>query len=260
MKAMVGWWPVRLAGALVTTALVVTGCGDPWVPGPPSAYLGTVLDKPVPGSVADLPLITDGGQATSLAVLHGQVVVLADFMTLCQETCPLTTGNLLMMDRAVTAAGLAGRVRFVELTVDPNRDTPWRLRAHRRLVGAPANWSLLTGSPAVIERIWRYFGVWYQRVAEGSPPGTDWLTGKPLSYDVDHQDALLYLDARGRERFLVVGSPNAAGAPIAPALRRFLSAEGRTDLSHPDASTWTSAEALTPIAWLTGRPIRPPAS
>ena len=216
------------------------------------------LDKPAPGSVADLPLTTDTGQATSLAALHGQVVVLADFLTLCQETCPLTTGNLLMMDHAVAAAGLADRVRFVELTVDPARDTPFRLRAYRTLVGAPANWSLLTGSPAVIERIWRYFSVWYQRVAEGNPPGTDWLTGKPLSYDIAHQDALVYLDTRGRERFLVVGSPNAAGAPIAPALRRFLSAQGHLDLSHPDASTWTAAEALSPVAWLTGWPIHPP--
>jgi protein SCO1/2 len=81
---------------------------------------------------------------------------------LCQETCPLTTGNLLMMDRAVAAAGLGRRVRFAELTVDPDRDTPSRLRSYRTLTGAPSNWLLLTGRPAVIERIWRYFGVWYQ--------------------------------------------------------------------------------------------------
>src|SRR5271166_5681488 len=94
MKAMAGSWPVRLAGALVTSALVVTGCGGgAGVPGPPSAYVGTVLDKPVPDAVADLPLTTDAGQATSLAALSGQVVVLADFLTLCQETCPLTTGK-----------------------------------------------------------------------------------------------------------------------------------------------------------------------
>jgi cytochrome oxidase Cu insertion factor (SCO1/SenC/PrrC family) len=57
------------------------------------------------------------------------------------------------MDRAVTAAGLAREVRLVELTVDPGRDTPSRLRAYRMLVMAPANWSLLSGSPAVIGRI-----------------------------------------------------------------------------------------------------------
>jgi protein SCO1/2 len=247
----------RLAVALTASAFALTACGGARnVPGPPSAYVGTVMDRPLPGSVGDLPLSTDAGQPTSLGALRGQIVVLADFLTLCQETCPLTTGNLLEMDRAVTAAGLADRVRFAELTVDPNRDTPGRLRAYRAMVGASANWLLLTGSPAVIGRIWRYFGIWYQQVNEGSPAGTDWMTGKQLTYDVAHQDALVYIDARGRERFLVVGSPNATRAPIAPALRRFLSAQGRADLRHPDASTWTVPEALSPIAWLTGRPIR----
>ena len=108
MTAMMRGWPGRLRGALVASVLVVTGCasGPGAPPGPPSAYLGTVVDTPVPASVADLPLTTDTGQATSLAAWHGQVVVLTDFLTLCQETCPLTTGNLLMMDSAVMAAGL----------------------------------------------------------------------------------------------------------------------------------------------------------
>jgi len=257
MAAMARGWPGRLWGALAVSALLVTACaGGPGAPGPPSAYLGTVVDTPVPPSVADLPLTTDTGRVTSLAAWPGQVVVLTDFLTLCQETCPLTTGNLLMMDRAVAAAGLARRVHFAEVTVDPGRDTPSRLRAYRSLIGAPANWSLLTGSPAVIARIWRYFRVWYQRVTEGNPPGTDWLTGQALTYDVDHEDTLIYLDASGRERFVVVGNPDAETAPIAPALRRFLSARGRAELSHPDASTWTAAEALTPIAWLTGQAIR----
>jgi cytochrome oxidase Cu insertion factor (SCO1/SenC/PrrC family) len=110
--AMVRGWPVRLAGALAASVVVVTACGGgTGVPGRPSAYLGTVLDRPVPDSVADLPLTTDAGQPTTLAAFHGQVVVLADFLTLCQETCPLTAGNLLVMDRAVIASGLVGRVR-----------------------------------------------------------------------------------------------------------------------------------------------------
>lgn len=254
----------RLAGtsaAVLAAIAVVAGCGaSAAVPGPPPASLGTVVDRPVPAGIAGLPLTTDAGQPTSLAAWRGQVVVLADFLTLCQETCPLTTGNLLMMDRAVTAAGLGRRVRFAELTVDPGRDTPARLRAYRAMIGAPANMLLLTGTPAVVERIWRYLGVWYQRVGEGVPAGIDWLTDRPLSYDVDHEDALLYLDASGRVRFVVVGSPDASGAPVPAALLRFLSAQGRADLSHPDASTWTAAEALGPIGWLTGRLVRPAGS
>jgi len=249
-----------LLAATLTVAAVaaVAACGgSPTRPGPPSAYLGTVMSKPVAAAIANLPLTTDAGQPTSLAAWRGQVVVLADFLTLCQETCPLTTGNLLVMDRAVTAAGLGRRVRFVELTVDPGRDTPSRLHAYRQLTGAPANWLLVTGRPAAIAQIWQYLGVWYQRTGEGNPPAADWLTGKPLTYDINHEDALLYLDASGRLRFVVTGSPNASGSPIAPALRRFLDAEGVTNLDHPDASTWTASAALAPVAWLTGRPIKP---
>ena len=111
IKAMGRRRAVRLAAA-AAPALVVHACGGRNVPGPLSVYLRTVLDKPVPDSVAGLPLTTDAGRATSLAALHGQVVVLADFVTLCQETCPLMAGNLLVMNRAVTAAGLGRRVRF----------------------------------------------------------------------------------------------------------------------------------------------------
>jgi len=251
------WRPGALAAVLAIAAMAATACGgSPGTPGPPSAYLGTVVDRTVPAGIADLPLTTDAGQPTSLGAWRGQVVVLADFLTLCQETCPLTTGNLLMMDRAVSAAGLGRRVRFAELTVDPGRDTPSRLRAYRKLIGAPANWLLLTAPPAVVERIWRYFGVWYQHVGEDRPPATDWLTGRALTYDVDHADALLYLDASGRLRFVVMGAPNASGAPVAPALRRFLDAKGLANLDHPDASTWTAADGLSPIAWLTKRQIQ----
>jgi protein SCO1 len=249
-----------MRAAMLTVVLSVSalaaGCGgSAGIPSPPSAYLGTVVDRPVPAPIADLPLTTSAGRPTSLAAWHGQVVVLADFLTLCQETCPLTTGNLLQMDRAVTAAGLGRRVRFAELTVDPGRDTPSRLRAYRKLIGAPPNWLLLTGRPAVIEQLWRYFGIWYQRAGEERPPGTDWLTGRPLTYDVNHEDALLYLDTAGRLRFVIQGGPNASGSPVPPVLRRFLSAEGRAGLSHPDASTRTARDALAPIAWLTGRTI-----
>ena len=247
-----------LLGVSAVWALVLTACGGgTQAPAPPSANLGTAMNKPVPAQVANLPLADSEGRTTSLAALHGDIVVLADFMTLCQETCPLTTGNLLEMDRAVTKAGLADRVRFVELTVDPARDTTSRLAAYRTVVGAPANWMLLTGSSETINEIWRYFGVWYQRVPEDTPPGVDWLTGRPLTYDIDHEDALIYLDAAGGERFIVAGAPNATGSPLAPALRRFLSSQGRADLAHPDASTWTAGQGLGPIAWLAGQPVHP---
>ena len=115
----------------------------------------------------------------SLAALHGKVVVLAPFLSLCQDECPLITGAFISLQRDLRARRLAHRVVFVEATVDPGRDTVARLAAYQREFGA--NWDLWTGTPANVAAFWKPFGVEYQIVAEDSPPKIDWFTGTPLT-------------------------------------------------------------------------------
>jgi len=50
------------------------------------------------------------------------------------------------VQRAVRVAGLGNQVVFIEATVDPERDTPARLRAYTKEF--EADWPLLTGTPA----------------------------------------------------------------------------------------------------------------
>ena len=209
----------------------------------------------MPASIASLPLTDDNGRSTDLGAFHGRDVVLTDFLSLCQDVCPLTSANFAAMDRAVAAVHLQGKVQFVELTVDPERDVPARLHAYRRLFDAPANWSLLTGSPQVLSQIWSWFHVYYQRVPEDSPPGIDWWTGRPLTYDVDHEDVLAFLDPLGHERFVIDGLPNTEGRPLPPSLRRFLSDLGRQHLAKPSAAAWTVPQALGALSWLAGTKI-----
>jgi cytochrome oxidase Cu insertion factor (SCO1/SenC/PrrC family) len=71
----------------------------------------------------------------SLASFRGKYVVLSSFLTLGQEECPLTTGIFQPLQASVRTAGLAGKVAFVEVTVDPGRDAPARLRAYRTRSG-----------------------------------------------------------------------------------------------------------------------------
>lgn len=209
-------------------------------------------------SIASLPLTDDTGRTTDLGALRGRVVVLTDFLTLCQEVCPLTSANFAAMDRAVTAAHLEGKVQLVELTVDPERDTPARLQAYRKLFEAPANWSLLTGSPQVVAQIWSWFHVYYERVPEGSPPATDWWTGRPLTYDVDHEDVLAFLDTAGHERFVIDALPDARGRPLPPAMRASLDALGRQNLAKPAGDAWTAPQALGVLSWMVGRHLGTP--
>jgi protein SCO1/2 len=187
----------------------------------------------------------------SLASLRGKVVVLAPFLSLCQDECPLVTGAFLALQRDVRAAGLGGRVAFVEATVDPGRDTVARLAAYQKEFGA--NWDLWTGSPASGAAFWRAFGVTYQKVPEDQPPKLDWWTGQPLTYDVVHTDGYILIASSGRERFVDASAPNVPG--LSPKLRSLLDQGGLAGLAHPEQPNWTVASALASISWVLGSNI-----
>jgi len=48
----------------------------------------------LPPDIANTPLVDETGRTTNLAAFKGKIVVLTDFMTLCQEVCPITTAVL----------------------------------------------------------------------------------------------------------------------------------------------------------------------
>ena len=242
---------MAVTGAVV--AMVAAGGGATAVAPPGS--LGVTENRAVPASVLDLPLVDQSDRSTSLGALRGKIVVLTSFLTSCQETCPLTTGAFLDMQRDVDDAGLGRHVVFVEASVDPGRDVPARLAAYGRATGA--DWPLLTGTAANLARLWKYFGVFYQKVPEGKPPGIDWQTGRPYTYDVNHSDGFIVLDGRLHERFATGAVPNVATQKLVPGLRRMLDGQGMSEYLHPAKDTWTVPQGLQALGWVAGRVIPP---
>ncbi len=231
-------------------AILLASCGGASraAPAAPSSSFGIVQDRPVPA----VPLMDQEGRARSLAAFRGKVVVMAPFLSLCQEECPLTTGAFISMQRDVRQAGLGKQVVFMGVSVDPDRDSPARLSAYSRQFGA--DWPLLTGGDASIQRLWRFFGIYYQKVPEGQPPGIDWWTHQALTYDVDHSDGFILLDTRGHERFITTTPPDLYGK-LNPSLRPLLDNQGVQNLQHQPGPSWTVPQALGAIGWLTGRDI-----
>jgi protein SCO1/2 len=229
------------------------------IPAPPQS-LGTVVDFPVPPSIANIPLTKADGSRTTLAAYRGKAVMIADSLTLCYDVCPMTTADARALANALAAAGNANNVAVLEISVDPRRDTPARMRAYQDLYGGPLpNWTLLRASPANTARLWKYFGVEYSREPEGNPPDIDWWTHKPLTYDVGHADDLIFLDARGRERFVVSAAPNTRGLNTPANLVKHLSPEGKQLLAHPNpVTTWTVSQGLSVFSWLTGHRFHAP--
>ncbi|HUI04369.1 MAG TPA: SCO family protein [Acidimicrobiales bacterium] len=247
---------VWVLGAVVlagSAAGLVVATGGTGAPGAPGASWGVVQNRAVPASVLRIPLVDQNGRARPLASFGGRILVLTPFMTSCQETCPITTGAFLQMRADVRAAGLGGAVTFAEVSIDPGRDVPSRMAAYAQLTGA--DWPLLTGTAADLAALWRYFGVFYQRVPEDDPPGVDWQTGRPYTYDVNHTDGFIVLDPHLHERFATGAAPDLAGGRLAPPLAALLDDEGRHDLAHPAPGAWTVPEGLDVVGWVAGRTI-----
>jgi protein SCO1 len=231
----------------VAASFVLASCGR-GVPAAPPSSQGVVVNRPVP----DIPLLTSTGTSTSLAAYRGKYIVLANFLSLCQDECPLITGAFITLQHEVRAAGLGKKVVFMEITVDPKRDTPARLRAYSKEFGA--DWPLLTGTPANLRALWRFFGVSVQIVPEAQPPKLDWYTGKPLTYDVDHTDGYILIDRQGHERFVDANAPDLHGH-LKKSLEGLLNNGGVRNLNDQSKPNWTLTDALASISWLVGRNI-----
>jgi protein SCO1/2 len=242
---------VALAVAGCFGVLAACGGGPSRIPAP-SAAIGTAVDITLPAGVANLPLTTAGGKHTTLAAFHGEPVVIADFMTLCSDVCPLISANVAAMARSLVHDGYAGKVALLEISIDPARDTPARLRAYQKLFGGSLpGWTLLVPTRAANATLWKNLGVGIKRVKESKPPDVDWLTHKPLTYDLAHTDDVVFLDAQGHERFVIDGSPQVNGA-LPPTLRRFLTKQGARNLEHPQpVADWSVPEGMRVLSWLT---------
>jgi cytochrome oxidase Cu insertion factor (SCO1/SenC/PrrC family) len=239
---------VIAAVALIAVGLGLTACGGSSDPPAPPASQGQLKNEPAP----DVPLLTSTGAATSLAAYRGKDIVMAPFLSLCQDECPLVTGAFIALQRDVRAAGLGDKIVFMEITVDPGRDTPARLAAYSKEFGA--DWPLLTGTPANLHTLWKDLDVSIQIVPEAQPPKLDWWTGQPLTYDVDHTDGYILIDRSGRVRFQDGNSPDLHGR-LDPKLTNLLNDGGLQHLNDQSQPNWTLSDALASVSWLVGRTI-----
>jgi cytochrome oxidase Cu insertion factor (SCO1/SenC/PrrC family)/thiol-disulfide isomerase/thioredoxin len=241
-----------LALALVIGDAIVSGLSASAGPNVQSGTLrggglavGSMLDRAVP----DLRLVDERGNATSLASFRGRYLLLAPSMTLCHEVCPMTSAALEQIQSTIERDGLASDVSVAEVSVDPWRDTPARLRAYQRMTGV--HFRMLTGSGAELTRLWKFFGVYFKRVPQDKPPDRDWLTGKAETFDVQHTDGFFVVDPNGRWRVAAIGMPS-VGGQLARPLRRLLNDQGRDNLHNPSAP-WTPKQALADLFDLKGR-------
>ena len=99
-------------------------------------------------------LYTHEGQAVTFYddLIRGKVVAINMMYTACEGICPLATNNLVRVQELLGTR--VGRDLFMySLTLQPERDTPQRLKEYAALHGVKAGWWFLTGTRDDIEQL-----------------------------------------------------------------------------------------------------------
>jgi len=118
----------------------------------------------------DLELVTQNGQAVRFFtdVLKDRVVLINFIFTHCQDACPLLSQKLLKT-RGLLDEAVSGRVYFISISIDPERDTPEALTEFStKFKLTDDNWVFLTGEKQNVEHIVKKLGQYDENVEEHS--------------------------------------------------------------------------------------------
>jgi protein SCO1 len=168
----------KLLVLVLMSALVLSTCGSP-------SFRGSVVAEPV--AVPDFVLTDENGEPFRLSEQQGNVVLFFFGYTSCPDVCPTTLANWRKVHESLGED--AGRVRFVFVTVDPERDSVERLGLHVNAFNP--DFIGLTGTPEALAGVYEVFDVFYEK---------DTSSASALGYLVNHTATTFVLDTEGMWR------------------------------------------------------------
>jgi protein SCO1/2 len=160
-----------------------------------------------PRAVPALQLVDQDGRPYTAAALRDRWTVAFFGFTYCPDVCPTTLAVLKQMRQQLADLPEAQRPHVVLFTVDPERDTPERLRDYVRFFD-PA-FGAATGTVADVEQAAAAFNVPFAKVT--LPQG---------GYTMDHGAGIFLVDPAGRR--IAYASPPFDAATLARDYRKVL--------------------------------------
>lgn len=91
-------------------------------------------------------------------LVRGRTVAVNFIFTTCTTICPPLTANFAKVQKTLMERGKAD-VRFISVSVDPEGDTPEKMKNYAELFHAQPGWTFVTGTRSNLEQIWRAFSV-----------------------------------------------------------------------------------------------------
>jgi protein SCO1/2 len=149
--------------------------------------LGEPSRLPVIDTMPSFELVDAAEMPVRSSQLRGEVLLVGFVFTTCNGSCPATTHRMAKIHDALKERGLLKEgVRFLSITLDPDRDQPAKLRDYMRLYDLDApSWQFLTGPPAEVKKVHAAWGMWAKPAANGQ---------------LDHPSRVYLVDRQGRIR------------------------------------------------------------
>jgi protein SCO1/2 len=183
-----------LAASALAVSCLAAGPAAHAAPAGAAGLRSGAFDPPRPAPEFALP--STGGAEFRLSRQLGKVIVLTFGYTSCPDICPTVLAELAQVRERLGSA--ARRVQVVYVSVDPERDTPARLRAYTEQFDK--TFLGLTGPADQLAPVWKAYGV---SVVRRELPGT-----KPPMYLIHHSASVFLIDPVGRLRVMApFGTP-----------------------------------------------------
>ena len=102
----------------------------------------------------NLPVVNQDGEQLKFYddLIKDKIVIVMFIYTSCTDICPLTTARMTLIEDQL--GPLVGKEIFIiSMTVDPQVDTPEKLKAYSKAFATGPGWSFVTGKPEDIRAI-----------------------------------------------------------------------------------------------------------
>ena len=187
--------------------LILSACASESASGSgASGFYGTALTNP--DAAPDFSLTDQTGQPVSLSDMRGYAVALTFLYTHCPDVCPIVTSQL--RDVQIALGEDAASVRFVAVSVDPERDTPDAAREYLERWGLSDGWRFAVGDREALSAVWEnYYVQPYADVAAADAGESAGAATVAPTATTEPSGALDALSAQIAERYTVMH-----GAPV----------------------------------------------
>jgi len=119
-----------------------------------AATTGDAQMRRGPEFFPNLPVVNQNGETLKFYddLIKDKIVIVMFIYTSCTDICPLTTARMTLIEDKLGPA-IGRDIFIVSMTVDPEVDTPEKLKAYSKSFATGPGWTFVTGKPEDIRAI-----------------------------------------------------------------------------------------------------------